>query len=199
MSTVASDTLDRVAGEFEQEILDDLQDGRTQALALVDSTRKVASEEAEKIITNGHKQGESLKRQIIGTAELGVRNSQLKAMEVVVNEVIETAVRGIEKAPPSRYESAILRLIEEGIEVIGPQAVISCRSRDRTSVENAVRKLGKERVKLSVSPETIETNGGVVLSAGNGSIRYDNTFEARLERMRPTLRKDVGALLARSG
>jgi len=38
--------------------------------------------------------------------------------------------------------------------------------------------------------------GGVVLTTSDGSIRFDNTFEARLERTKPTLRKDVAAILA---
>lgn len=33
------------------------------------------------------------------------------------------------------------------------------------------------------------------MTSMDGSVRFDNTFEARLERMRPTLRMEASAIL----
>ena len=94
-------------------------------------------------------------------------------------------------------EIGIARLIKEGIDVIGPKAVVSCNSRDRDAVASAAGKLSRGPVALTLDPEGLETAGGVVLVTSDGSVRFDNTFEARLERMRPALRKDVAALFGR--
>ena len=196
MSSAASTTLDKIAGEFEDEALADLQDGRAQAIALMEAAKKEAHEEVEKILQNGVKQAESLKRQIIGAAELDVRNAQLKSMEGAINEAISNAVSGISKVTPGRYEECILRLVEEGMAVIGQKAVVECSPADRKVVNVAIQKLSTGAVKLMLSPESLSSKGGVVLTNSNGSIRFDNTFEARLERIRPTLRKNVSAVLS---
>jgi V/A-type H+-transporting ATPase subunit E len=198
MSKAAADTLEKVSDEFESEVLADLQEGRGQALALVESARREALEAVTKILQTGTKQAESLKRQIVGAAELEVRNSQLKAMEDAVNEVFGMAVGSIPKTSPVRYEKSIIKLIKEGIDVIGPRASVTCSAGDRKVVASAVRKLSKGRVKLALDPKSLNAVRGVVLTTADGSIRFDNTFETRLERMKPVLRKEVAALLTRS-
>ena len=89
-------------------------------------------------------------------------------------------------------------LIREGLDVIGPRAVVHCSTKQRKAVSSVVRRLNKGSVRLTVDEKGIETIGGVTLTTSNGSVKFDNTFEARLERMRPTLRKDVAAILTGS-
>ncbi len=187
--------MDKVSGEFVSEVLADLQGGRDQALAVVESARRETLEAVAKILQTGTKQAESLKRQIVGAAELEVRNTQLRAMEEAVNRAFGAAISRITKSSPARYEKSVVKLIKEGIDAIGPKAVVACSSEDRNVVASAVRKLNKGAVRLKVDAKSLDTIGGVVLAANSGSIRFDNTFEARLERMKPALRKDVAALL----
>ena len=194
MSKAAADTLEKVSTEFESEVLADLEAGRAEALAKVESSRKDAAEAVAKTLETGEKQAESVKKQIIGTAELEARNAQLRALEVAVNEVFELATKQISGGSGARQEKAVTRLIEEGLEVIGPRAKITCASRDRRLVSSAVKKLGRG-AKVALDEDPIETIGGVVLAAPDGSVRFDNTFEARLERMRPSLRKEIAAIL----
>jgi V/A-type H+-transporting ATPase subunit E len=141
------------------------------------------------------KQAESAKRQIIGAAELEARNAQLKSLEKAVNEVFDLAVKEVSEASGASYEKALARLISEGVDVIGPKAKVMSSSKDKKAVSSAVRKLSSGNVKLQFDDEPVETIGGVVLTTAGGSVKFDNTFEARLERMRPTLRKEVAGLL----
>ncbi len=196
MSKAATDTLEKVSGEFESEVLADLQEGRGQALAMVESAKQETAEGVAKVLQGGTKQSESLKRQIIGTAELEVRNAQLRAMEEAVRRAIDAAVRSVSEMSPARYEKSMVELVKEGVEVIGPRASVACNARDRKVVASTVRKLSRGPVKLTVDSKSIETIGGVVLGSNDGSVRFDNTFEARLERQRPALRKEVAALLS---
>lgn len=198
MSKSASDTLEKVAGEFEQEVLSDLEAGRAETLAKLDSMREETEEAVSKILETGMKQSESVKRQIIGAAELEARNIQLKALEKAVSSSFEAATKDISESKGESYEKAIAKLIQEGLDVIGSRARVHCSSRDRKTVASAVKKLsGKEKVSMEDDP--IETIGGVVLTTPDGSVRFDNTIEARLERMRPTLRKEVAAVLTGTG
>ncbi|HUK80174.1 MAG TPA: V-type ATP synthase subunit E [Nitrososphaerales archaeon] len=194
MSKAASDTLEKVSGEFEAEVLADLETGRSETLAKVEAMRRETAEAVAKILETGEKQAESVKRQIVGAAELDSRNAQLKSLERAINEAFETATKQVSSDSGASQEKALVLLIQEGLDVIGPRATLLCAAKDRRAVSSAIRKLGS-RGKISLGEEEIDTVGGVVLTTPDGSVRFDNTFEARLERMRPTLRKEVAAIL----
>jgi V/A-type H+/Na+-transporting ATPase subunit E len=197
MSKATADTLEKVSGEFETEVIADLEAGRAEAQAKVESMRKETEEAVAKILEGGSKQAESVRRQVVGTAELESRNAQLRALEKAVNDSFDLALKEIAGTSGASYEGAIARLIQEGIDVIGPRAKVECPSKDRKTVSAAIKKLGPES-KLTIEEKPIESIGGVVLSTPDGSVRFDNTIEARLERMRPVLRKEVADLLTGS-
>ncbi|HMD78386.1 MAG TPA: V-type ATP synthase subunit E family protein [Nitrososphaerales archaeon] len=198
MSKAAADTLQKVAAEFEADVLSDLQAGKEQALQNVQAVRRETAQAVAKTIEGGERQAESVKRQIIGAAELEVRNAQLRSLETTVNEVFDSAVRKVSSLSDSALEGSLTFLIKEGMDVIGPRAVVHCSANQRKAVSGAVRKLNKGPVKLTVDEKGIETIGGVVLATSNGSMKFDNTYEARLERMRQTLRKEVAGILTGS-
>ena len=156
--------------------------------------RKETAEAVSKILETSGKQSESVKRQIIGAAELDARNAQLRSLERAVNEAFDLAARQISTVSGDSQEKALASLIQEGIDIIGPRAKVLCASKDKKAVSSAIRKLGSKS-KLSLEEGGIDTMGGVILTTPDGTVRFDNTFEARLERMRPTLRKAVAAIL----
>ena len=195
MNKAASDTLEKVASDFEQDVLADLKGGMAQALALMDSAKADAKEGVAKTLETSVKQAESLKRQILGSAELEVRNGQLRSLEKAVNDSFDSAVERVSGMSGAKYEKALAELIKEGIEVIGTKARVYSSSKDRKAVVSAARKLSTGPVKLTVDDKPVETIGGVVLTTPDGLVKFDNTFEARLERMRQELRKGVADLL----
>ena len=195
MSKATADTLEKVSGEFETELLAELQEGRAEALSTVESSRREAKVAVAKILEATVKQGESLRRQIIGSAELEVRNAQLKTLEKAVVEIFDAAVRELGEGSGARYEASLTQLAKDGLDVIGPRARIYCRSSDRRAVSAVLRKLGGSQSKLILEEKSVDTVGGIVMTSMDGSVRFDNTFEARLERMRPTLRMEVSAIL----
>ena len=198
LSKAASDTLEKVSSEFESEVLADLQGGRGDAMALIQSSKRETSEAVVKILETGSRQAESLKRQMVGAAELETRNDQLRSMESAMTEVFSSAVSRVSKTGGARYERSMVQLIREGVEVIGPKAKVSCSSKDRKVVASAIRKVNGGAVRLALGEASVETIGGVMLTSADGSVRFDNTFESRLERMRPDLRKEIAGLLGGS-
>jgi V/A-type H+-transporting ATPase subunit E len=198
LGNAAADTLQKVSDEFEAEVLSDLQAGMDQAVQIMESARKETSEAVAKTLEGGERQAESVKRQIIGAAELEVRNAQLRSLERSVNEVFDSALKRASSLSDSAIEGPLTTLIREGLDVIGPKAVVHCSPKQRKVVSSVVRKLNRGPVRLTVDEKGIETIGGVMLTTSDGSVRFDNTLEARLERMRPSLRKDVAAILTGS-
>ena len=183
-----------MSGEFEKEALSDLEVGRVETLAKLEAVRKETEEAVSKILETGIRQAESAKRQIIGAAELEARNIQLKALEKAVNDVFDAASIQVSELKGATYDRAMERLIQEGLEIIGPKAKVQCAPKDSRIVASAVKKLSGNK-KVFMDDDPVETMGGVVLTTPDGSVRFDNTFEARLERMRPNLRKEVAAVL----
>ena len=195
MSTAASNTLQKVATEFEAEVMSDLEEGRSQALARISSAKAETREGVAKVLETGVKQAESLKRQIIGAAELEVRNGQLRSLEKAVNEAFDAAMEEVSGLSGAKYEKALAQLIKEGLEVIGPKAKVHCSSKDKKAVAAAIRKLPSSHAKLTLDEKPVETTGGVVMTTPDGQVKFDNTFEARLERMKAELRKGVSDAL----
>jgi len=198
MSKAAADTLEKVSREFEIELLAELQEGKEQALSAVESSRRDARVAVTKLLEASVKQAESLKRQMIGAAELEVRNAQLKTMEKSVVEVFDAAMKELGEGSGARYEASLGQLVNEGLAVIGPEARVYCRSKDRKVVSAALRELGSSRSRLVLEEKSIDSIGGVIMTSADGSVRFDNTYEARLERMRPILRMEVSAILTSS-
>jgi V/A-type H+-transporting ATPase subunit E len=195
LGNATEDTLQKVASEFEGEVLTELQEGREQSFALILASKKETGEAVSKILETSIKQADALSRQIIGAAELEARNSQLKVMEEAVEAVFSEAVSQIPKLEGKRYEAALKHLLKEAIDVIGPNALVSTNSKDAKEIFSIAKGIKGERAKLTPGDKRLETIGGVVLTTPDKTIRFDNTFEARLERLRPTLRKDVAAVL----
>ena len=198
LSKAATDTLEKVSGELESEALSELEEGRREALAKLAAARKDTVEAVVKVLETSSKQAESMKRQIIGAAELEARNAHLRSLERAVAEAFDSAVKELSGARGSAYEKSLARLVSEGAEVIGPRAAVHCNSRDRKAVSAVVKKLSGGQTRLTLAEKPIATIGGVVLTTSDGSVKFDNTFEARLERMRPELRREVAAILTGS-
>ncbi|HEU17467.1 MAG TPA: hypothetical protein ENO06_01905, partial [Methanolinea sp.] len=93
------------------------------------------------------------------------------------------------------YPEILKYLIQDGIEKIGAgDLTISANSRDIPVLESILAKDSETNVRMSGEP--IPTCGGVLLKTGSGTRRVDNTFEARLERMRRDLIFEVAGILS---
>ena len=195
MNTPTEATLQKVASEFEGEVLTELQEAREQSLALLQTSKKASLDAVSKVLETSVKQAEALKRQVIGAAELESRNSQLKVLEEAVDEVFSSAVSQIQRLDEKRYAAALKQMLSEAIDVIGPNALVSTNDKDAKEVLSMAKGVKGEHAKLTPGDKTLKTIGGVVLTTPDRAIRFDNTFEARLERLRQTLRKEVAALL----
>jgi V/A-type H+-transporting ATPase subunit E len=189
-------TLEKVSAQFSNEVLTELNEGRTAALQKLDSERRETEEAVTKTLEASARQAEALHRQIIGSAELDSRNIHLRALEESVNQVFQESMSGLAKISGPRREKALGHLILEGTQVIGGEAKVYCSEKDRKAVASILKSMNKDGTKLTLTSKNLDVLGGVILESSEGTIKFDNTFEARLERMRPMLRKAVADILS---
>jgi vacuolar-type H+-ATPase subunit E/Vma4 len=192
-------TLDKVLSELLNEVDGELETGHKEALERVRVVLQETKSEATKILEMGDRQADSVKRKVLGSAELQSRNDVLRTLEGASNEIFQEALKNLSKSS-NQYTRALERLIEEGVNVIGTDAVVECNSRDKDSVGAIIKGMNhKDGTKLTLAEKSIKTIGGVVLHSKDLSTRFDDTFETRLERMRPQLRSEVVKLLSEGG
>lgn len=185
-------TLDKVASEALAELVGEIDSGKKDAQERLVAMSRSTKAEIAKILEGSEREAESIRRQILGSAELEARNSTLRALEGASNKVIQESLSAVTEKRPEAYQKALTRLISEGALVIGRDAAVLCNEKDRKVVGSAVKELNRQNgMKLTVSDKGIEAMGGVVLQSSDGTIRYDNTLEARLERIRPQLRREI--------
>lgn len=191
---IAQSALDNVVGkvveEAKQEILKILESGRMEGEEILYQAQREAEIEAGRILSSKDKQVESLTRRIIGSAELEARNRSLRLIEDNINRAFDSALSKLSKNKPKEYKDALRRMVEEALEAVdGKEVILSCNQEDHSLAKSIAKQVKK--MKVSVSDKPIQCVGGVRVSTVDGTITFDNTLEARLNRMKPALRKAI--------
>ena len=139
---------------------------------------------------------DSLKKMIVSNAEMNVRNSLLKLYSEYVDKAISLALEEI-RNNREIYLKGLDKLLIEAIENIGENKVkIYCNPEDRNDIEKIAKKISKEKnIRIEVKEKKISEYGGVIATNESETIVYNNTIEARLERMKEDIRKIVGDIL----
>ena len=191
-------TVKKVSDEALAEMLQTISESKSAAQEIV--TRKMNEAQAEvlRISEQEKRQAEALKRQITGSAEMTARNKTLEIVEQSLNAAFSQALQKLESMTgDSKYEGVLKSMILEGVdEVGGNEFVVSANTGDQQAVQKVIGEVSRERsVTIARSATRLNTSvGGVVIASSDGYITFDNTFEARLERIKPTLRKQIAKL-----
>jgi len=193
-------TVKKVSDEALSEMLQNISDSKAAALEVV--TKKMAEAESEviRISDQQRRQTEALKRQIIGAAEMTSRNRSLEIVEENLNAAFSQALEKLgESTGQVDYNRILKSLVLEGIdEVGGSDFVVTANSRDQQLLQLIISQISHERSVNIVRSDTRTQNsvGGAVISSADGFVTFDNTFEARLERLKPELRKQIAQLFS---
>lgn len=86
------------------------------------------------------------------------------------------------------YSNLIKTLLDESTEILGTtKVIIYTNSKDKNVVQDVLSKYpGAE-----ISPETINCLGGITVKSKVGAMKFDNTLDARIQRMKPLIRKEI--------
>jgi V/A-type H+/Na+-transporting ATPase subunit E len=166
-------------------------------------TLKVAKDDSDKIyatiMAEAMTKASSERIKMDSKADVEVRNRLLKIKDALVESIFEKAqLRLFDFVSEGTYNEFLLKLIEEAARKIGSKKVtIQVNSKDKVWLtEENIGILSKRlRVDLILAEETIPCIGGCKVQTTDGKLVYDNTFENRIEQLRPALRLEVAKIL----
>lgn len=190
----------KVINNTKTEILSNLDKSYSDVSTIFENSEREADIQSEEILQSIDRQGDILQRRIIGNAELKSRNMSLQLIEDTVNKIFAESLKRFENASSGKgYNKSMKRLLEEGIDAIGgDDFIISCNSNDTNLCKKIVSEIQKEKkVNIKLSLNSINCMGGIQIMNKNESVIFNNTLEARLNRFKPLLRKQISDLFTK--
>jgi len=184
-------TIDKILNQTEEGILSNIKSALNDSYQTLDDAVPRLEQEYDKILADGKKEADKIEKQIIGSSDLEARNKQLMALEQSVDRVFSQALDQIAETDRSgNYSDLIKSLLDESTKILGTsEVVVFTNSKDRDAVQSALPNYpGSE-----LSPKTIDCLGGVRIQSKDGTMTFDNTIDARIERLKPLIRKEIAA------
>lgn len=188
-NSVLEHTIDKILTQTEKSILSNIQSALSESQKTLDNSIPKLEQEYEKVISDGKKEADKIEKQIIGSSDLEARNKQLLALEEAIDKVFTKAIDQISNmARSGDYSNLIKTLLDESTEILGTtKVIIYTNSKDKNVVQDVLSKYpGAE-----ISPEPINCLGGITVKSKDGAMKFDNTLDARIQRMKPLIRKEI--------
>ncbi len=182
-------TINKILSQTESSILSSLSSALKESQPKLDDSVDTLEQEHDQIISNGRKEADKIEKQIIGSSDLEVRNKQLTSVEESIDKVFTKALEEIANTDRSGdYSILIKSLLDESTKNLGTtEIIVYTNSKDKDIVQSALSQyFGAE-----LSPETIDCLGGVKVKSKDGAMTFDNTLDAKIQRLKPLIRKDI--------
>jgi V/A-type H+-transporting ATPase subunit E len=182
-------TIDKILNKNEKDVLSSIQLALLESQKTIDNAMPKLEQEYDKIISDGKKEADKIEKQIIGSSDLEVRNKQLLALEMAIDKVFTKALVQIANVDRSGdYSDLMKTLLDESIKILGTTKVtVSTNSKDKDFVQSLLSKYPD----AELSSQTINCLGGVIVKSKDGAMKFDNTIDARFQRLKPLIRKQI--------
>jgi|TARA_B100000959_G_scaffold30595_1_gene29219 V/A-type H+-transporting ATPase subunit E len=181
--------IDKILTKTQNTILSEIESALTDSRQNLDDSIPKLESEFDKIISDGKKEAEKIEKQIVGGADIEARNKQLMALEESVEKVFSKALEQISNADRSGdYSNLIKTLLTESTQVLGTSEItVLTNTKDKQVVQSVLSQFpGSE-----LSSETIDCLGGIITKSKDGAMTFDNTIDARIDRLKPLIRKGI--------
>jgi V/A-type H+-transporting ATPase subunit E len=184
-------TVDKILNQTEVEILTSLKNSFDESIETLSKSQSSLEQEYDKTIDEGRKESEKIEKQIVGSSDLESRNKQLLLVEESVEKVFDKAIEKIKSTNRNEdYSKLITTLLNEATEALGmTDVIIFTNSKDQDVVKQTLSKYSG----AELSSETIDCLGGVEIKSKDGSMAFNNTIDARIERLKPLIRKEIAS------
>ena len=190
-NSLLEQAIDKILRKTEKEILLDLKNSASDSKQTLDDSLPKLEQEYDKIISDGKKEADKIDKQVVGSADLDVRNKQLLLLEEGVNKVFSKALDQIANTDRSGdYSNLIKTLLDEATKILGTTEVtVFTNTKDKGVVKSILSKYSGAKL----SSETIDCLGGIKIKSKDGTMTFDNTIDARIERFKPLIRKEIAS------
>ena len=182
-------TIDKILTQTEKDVLSNIHSALSESNKTLDDSIPKLEREYDKIISDGKKEADKIEKQLIGSSDLEARNNKLLVLEKAVDDVFTKAIEQISNTNRNDdYSKLIATLLDESTKILGTtKVVIYTNSKDKNIIQSLLSKYpGAE-----LSPESITCLGGITVKSKDGAMKFDNTLDARIQRMKPLIRKEI--------
>jgi len=190
-SSTLEQAIDKILKKTEKEILLDLKNSGSDSKQTLDNSLPKLEQEYDKIISDGKKEADKIEKQITGSSDLEVRNKQLLLLEEGVDKAFSKALDQIANTDRSGdYSNLIKTLLDESTKILGTTEVtVFTNTKDKDVVQSALSQFSG----AELSSDTIDCLGGIIIKSKDGTMTFDNTIDARIERLKPLIRKEIAS------
>ncbi len=188
-------TVDKILQNTEQQIQASLEEAFKSSESTLSNSHASLEQDYDKILSEGKKEAEKLEKQVIGNADLESRNKQLLMVEESIEKVFAKAIKKIKDADRDKdYSKLISSMLKESTDIMGTsEIIIQTNSKDKPVVESLLSKFKG----ATLSSDLLDCLGGIKVKSKDGTMTFDNTIDARLERLKPLIRKDIASKFGR--
>ena len=163
--------------------------------ALADADRLTAG-----VLDAARRRAERLTKAAGATVGQEVRRDLLAAQENELAKLFDQALERLERRKGYDYPATLAALAAEAIRAMDTGHVVLGFAEGVHPLATGewlaeVRRRAGRDVAIDVSEEPEPIRGGVVVRSADGRLLVDNSFAARLARLRPDLRRQVAALV----
>ena len=184
-------TIDKILKNTESDILSSLKSALDDSQQNLDDSVTKLETEYDKIISDGKKEADKIEKQIVGGSDIEARNKQLLALESAVDRVFTTALEQITNSDRnSDYANLINTLLQESTQILGTTEVtVFTNAKDKDVVQSSLSNFSGSEL----SSEMIDCIGGVKIESKDGAMKFDNTIDAKIDRLKPLIRKEIAS------
>ena len=183
--------INKILKNTESDILSSLKSALDDSQQNLDDSVTKLETEYDKIISDGKKEADKIEKQIVGGSDIEARNKQLLALEAAVDKVFTTALEQITNSDRnSDYANLINTLLQQATSTLGTTEVrVFTNAKDKDVVQSSLSNFSGSEL----SSETIECIGGVKIESKDGAMKFDNTIDAKIDRLKPLIRKEIAS------
>jgi V/A-type H+/Na+-transporting ATPase subunit E len=182
-------TIDKILNQTEVEALSSLKKSLDESLETLSKSESSLEQEYDRILDEAKKEAEKIDKQIIGSSDLESRNKQILLVEESVQKVFTKAIEKIRSTThDENYSKLMETLLTESTNALGTSdVVVFTNSNDKDVIQSILPKFSG----AELSNDTIDCLGGVEVKSKDGTMTFNNTIDAKVDRMKPLIRKDI--------
>ena len=192
---IANEILEDAKNESEKII----RDAEAKAKEILKDAKTEAEKRRNSRLVEAKQKSEQEYRKTESLTAIEIRNISLRAKEEQLNSIFDEAVGRLKKFVDSKhYSDCLLAFVAEAAKNIeSDKLVVYVNSKDKKllkkdTLEDLSKKLEKE---LTLSEEHLDCMGGCIVKTPDGTLSNDNTFENRLQVLKPNIRIELEKML----
>ncbi len=204
---VDNESVDKICSQIsrdgEREIQSILDKAQETASSIIGKAEEEAKRISEGLLKEAGEKGGLERRRLLSSVNLEVKRARLRAREEVVSVVQEKVAEALGgMRARSGYGDILAGLITEAIGALdGERFLVHVDRRDMgllgdrvfTAVRKRVADMGRRAEHLEAHALERPSLGGARVGMPGGNVIFDNTFEARIYRLRDEIRNIIFA------